>query len=122
MRCGECSAQTVSDFGLYGAVPGWNMRQGYDKMRAALEGIANPISAIQERAKRDGLQIDGRAADDRRDRIDGLTTQYVTGEISEEVYTASLRAHMDASEIRHLVMLNQLAHRNSTAYRRGDIS
>lgn len=62
-----------------------------------------------------------RDTDERRDKIDGLTILYVTGEISEEVYTASLRAHMDASEVRHLVMLNQLAHRNSLPYRRGNV-
>lgn len=62
-----------------------------------------------------------RDTDERRDKIDGLTILYVTGEISEEVYIASLRAHMDESEVRHLVMLNHVAHRNSMPFKRGEI-
>lgn len=33
-----------------------------ERLRSALKEIANPIAAIQERAKRDGHRIDGRAA------------------------------------------------------------
>ncbi len=63
------------------------------------------------------------ANDERIDAIEALTTRYVCGELSEAVYTASLLGYrIDATEIRHLVLLNQLAHRNSTPYRRGDIT
>ncbi len=63
------------------------------------------------------------ANDERVDAIDALTMNYVLGTISEDVFTASLLGYrIDATEIRHLVLLNQLAHRNSTPYRRGDVT
>ncbi len=62
------------------------------------------------------------ANDERIDAIEALTTRYVCGELSEAVYTASLKGHrIDATEIRHLVLLNQIAHRNSTPFKKGDI-
>jgi hypothetical protein len=60
----------------------------------------------------------GRNRED-QDRIDALTTRYAVGEISEPVYTASLRKYLNTEDIRFLVFLNQLAHRNSTAYKKG---
>lgn len=60
-----------------------------------------------------------RDADERRDKISALTLRYVLGELSEEVYAASLRRCCESSEIRHLILMNQIAHRNSTPYRKG---
>lgn len=54
--------------------------------------------------------------------VQALIIKYVTGQISEAVFTASLRAYrIDRDEVRHLVWMNQTAHRNSLPYRRGDI-
>jgi len=63
-----------------------------------------------------------RNADDRRSAVEALTLQYVLGIISEAVFQVSLRAHVDADEVRHLTILNQAAHRNSTPYRKGDVT
>lgn len=54
--------------------------------------------------------------------MDSLTTRFVTGELSENVYRDSLKRYLDAEDIRFLVITNQLAHRNSMAYRRGDVT
>lgn len=62
------------------------------------------------------------SASDRKDQIDALTVRYVTGELSEDVFTASLHRYLPQDEIRHIVLLNQLAHRQSLAYRRGTVS
>lgn len=63
-----------------------------------------------------------RDAHDRRDKIDALAIRFSVGEISELVFTASLKGLVrDRDEIRHLVILNQIAHRNSLPYRRGDV-
>lgn len=59
-----------------------------------------------------------RLVEDRREAVEALTLQYVLGVISESVFTASLRGHIDRDEIRHLVLLNQIAHQNSLPYRR----
>ena len=60
---------------------------------------------------------------ERNETIDGLTLRYVVGDLSEPVYTASLKCRgLDKDEIRYLVMLNQFAHRSSMPYRRGDVS
>jgi len=59
---------------------------------------------------------------DEQDRVDALTTRYVAGQLSEEVFKASLRKYLDLDDIRFLVMTNQLAHRNSLAFKRGDVS
>jgi hypothetical protein len=60
---------------------------------------------------------------DKQEMVDALTTRFVYGEISEPVYTASLKCKgLDRDEIRYLVMLNRLAHRNSFPYRRGDVA
>ncbi len=60
---------------------------------------------------------------ERNETIEGLTLRYVVGELSEPVYTASLKCRgLDKDEIRYMVMINQFAHRNSLAYRRGDVS
>lgn len=59
-------------------------------------------------------------AADRREKIDALTIRFVVGELSEDVFTASLKFLIrDPEEIRHLVIMNQLAHRNSIPYRKG---
>lgn len=62
-----------------------------------------------------------RNADDRKEAIEALTLRYVLGELSEPTFVVSLHAHIDVDEIRHIVTLNQLAHRSRSAYRRGDV-
>lgn len=63
-----------------------------------------------------------RTAAERQDKIEALTIRYSVGEISEPVLIASLMNLVrDYGEIRHIIMMNQLAHRNSAAYKRGDI-
>ena len=57
--------------------------------------------------------------DDKREQVEALTLRYVLGELSETVYVVSLHQFIDVDEIRHLVMLNQVAHRGSTNYKRG---
>ena len=54
--------------------------------------------------------------------VDSFVIQYVTGVWSEEVFKASLRKYLNADDIRFLVMTNQLAHRNSTTYRKGEVA
>ena len=56
---------------------------------------------------------------DEQDIVDSLTARYVCGELSEAVYKASLMRYLDRDDIRFLVMTNGLAHRNSTAYKKG---
>jgi hypothetical protein len=63
----------------------------------------------------------GRNRED-QDSIDALTTRFVTGELTEAVYKASLMRYLRRDDIRFLVMTNGLAHRNSMAYRRGDVA
>lgn len=64
-----------------------------------------------------------RDAHDRRDKIDALTIRFAVGEISEAVFTARLKGLVrDPDDIRHLVILNQTAHRSSLPYRRGDVA
>ncbi len=63
-----------------------------------------------------------RDAAERKDHIEGLTLRYVLGEVSEVVFQVSLMGLLPKEEIRHLIILNQIAHRNSMPYRRGDIS
>ena len=58
-------------------------------------------------------------AEDRKEKVDSLVLRYVLGEISETVFQVSLHRYIDADEIRHLTLLNQTAHRNSTNYKRG---
>lgn len=57
-----------------------------------------------------------------QEMVDSLTIRYVTGSLSEEVFRASLRKYLNADDIRFLTLINQLAHRNSMAYRRGDVT
>ncbi len=61
-------------------------------------------------------------ADEKRDKIEALTTRYATGQFSECVYRASLMHLIPPDEIRHLIMLNQTAHRNSIPYCKGDVT
>ena len=54
--------------------------------------------------------------------VDALVTRYVTGDLSEDVFKASLRRYLNNDDIRFLTMINQLAHHNSMAFRRGDVT
>lgn len=63
-----------------------------------------------------------RNSDDRRDAILTLTARYVSGELSETAFMVSLHAHVDVDDIRHIVMLNQNAHRQSLPFKRGELS
>jgi len=63
-----------------------------------------------------------RTASERHEKIDGLTARYRDGDLSEPVYRASLRNLVDRSEERYLIGMHQAAHRESFAYRRGDIA
>lgn len=58
----------------------------------------------------------------RQDKIEALVLHYVAGDISETVFEASLHDIIAKDEIRHLILLNQLAHRNSLPYRRGIVT
>ena len=58
---------------------------------------------------------------EKKEAVAGLTIRYVTGEISEIVYQVSLHKYLDVDEIRHLIMLNQTAHRTSLPFKRGTI-
>jgi len=60
--------------------------------------------------------------DDRKDAVQSLITRFVTGEISQVVFEVSLRRWVDVDEIKYLVALNLLAHRNSLAYRKGEVT
>ena len=57
-----------------------------------------------------------------QDKIDALAIRYSTGEISEDVFRASLKTLLNPDDIRFLVMTNQLAYRNSIAFKRGELS
>lgn len=59
---------------------------------------------------------------ERAEAIDALTIRYAVGEISEPVFTASLKFHCRPDDIKYLVMLHRRAHRNSLPYKRGDIA
>jgi len=63
-----------------------------------------------------------RLLDEKREKIDGLTVRYVTGQISEIVFCVSLMGLVPKDEIRYLITIHQRAHRNSIPYKRGDIS
>ena len=57
-----------------------------------------------------------------QEQVDALVTRFVTGELSEDVFKASLRRYLSPEDIRFLVMINQLAHRNSLPFRRGEVA
>ncbi len=59
---------------------------------------------------------------EKQEMVEALTTRYAIGELSEVVYTASLKKYCTADDIRFLVMVNQAEHRNSLPFRRGDVS
>lgn len=59
---------------------------------------------------------------DKQEQVQALTTRFITGELSEVVYAASLKKYCNAEEVRTLVMDNRAAHRESLPYRRGDVS
>lgn len=61
-------------------------------------------------------------SDDRKEKVDALVLRYVLGEISEVVLQVSLHRFMDVDDIRHVILLNQIAHRNSVPYRRGEVT
>jgi hypothetical protein len=56
------------------------------------------------------------------EEVQALVIRYVCGEVSEEVFKASLRKYLNADDIRFLVMTNQLAYQNSLAFKRGDVT
>ena len=59
----------------------------------------------------------------RREKIAGLIERYRQGELSEPVFTASLKAAaMKEIQIKALVIRNRAAHQNSRPYKRGDIA
>lgn len=62
-----------------------------------------------------------RDQDYRREMVEALTLQYVIGEISEPTFVVSLHRYIDIDDIKHIVALNQLAHRNSLPFKRGHI-
>lgn len=59
-----------------------------------------------------------RLAADRDEAVQALTLRYVLGELSETVYMVSLHRYLDVDDIRHLIILNQVAHRNSLPFKR----
>jgi hypothetical protein len=59
---------------------------------------------------------------DDQDIVDSLTIRYTTGELSEDVYKASLMRYLHRDDVRFLVMTNGLAHRNSLAFKRGEVT
>lgn len=63
-----------------------------------------------------------RLAADKDEAVNALVVRYVTGQLSEPTFVVSLHAHIDVDEIRHLLILHQLAHRNSLPFKRGDIA
>ena len=63
-----------------------------------------------------------RSHDDRREAVEALKLRYILGQISEVVFEASLRAHVNADEARFLIHLNQECHRRSMPYRRGEVT
>ncbi len=54
-----------------------------------------------------------------KEMVEALTLRYVLGELSEPTFMVSLHRYCDVDDIRHIVLLNQIAHRNSIAYRKG---
>jgi hypothetical protein len=59
-----------------------------------------------------------RNANDRAEKVSGLTEQYRAGEISEPVFVASLHALVDVDQIRFALDMNRAAHKASANYRR----
>jgi hypothetical protein len=60
---------------------------------------------------------------DRTQKIEALTERYCLGQIGESTFTASLMIEgMRNDEIGVTVRLHQLTHRQSAAYRRGDVT
>lgn len=63
-----------------------------------------------------------RTAEERQDKIDGLTERYRLGEISETVYFVSLSFFMTPADAKVLVNENQVFFRNSLPYKRGFVT
>jgi hypothetical protein len=58
----------------------------------------------------------------KREKVEGLIQRYRLGEISEAVFTASLKATgMRETGIKALVIRNRSAFQNSRPYKRGDV-
>jgi hypothetical protein len=65
----------------------------------------------------------GHDPDARREKISGLIDRYRLGELSEVVFTASLKAAgMRPMSILELVDLNRAEFMSSRPYKRGDVS
>ncbi len=63
-----------------------------------------------------------RTAAERKDKVEALTIRYALGQVSEPVLIASLiNLVRDPAEIRHIITMNQIAHRNSLPFKRGEI-
>ncbi len=63
-----------------------------------------------------------RTAAERKDKVEALTIRYALGQVSEPVLIASLiNLVRDPAEIRHIIIMNQIAHRNSLPFKRGEI-
>ena len=60
-----------------------------------------------------------RDAAERKEMVEALTLQYVLGQLSEPTFVVSLHRYIDVDDIKHIVALNQLAHRNSLPFKRG---
>ncbi len=60
-----------------------------------------------------------RDANDRAEKVAGLTEQYRSGDISEPVFVASLHALVDVDQIRFALDMNRAAHKSSANYQRG---
>lgn len=64
-----------------------------------------------------------RDATERQEKIEALTEQYRTGEISEPVYRACLHSQgLRNDELRMTLNEHQLTHRQSLPYLKGEIS
>lgn len=62
-----------------------------------------------------------RDAAERKEMVEALTLQYVLGELSEATFVVSLHRYIGIDDIKHIVALNQIAHRNSLPFKRGHI-
>lgn len=60
-----------------------------------------------------------RDAADRQVKINALTERYALGEISEDVFTASVKSMLPNVEIRYILHVYQPVHRQSLPYKRG---
>lgn len=62
-----------------------------------------------------------RSAEERQDKIDGLTERYRLGEISETVYFVSLSFLMTPADAKVMVNDNQESFRSSLRFKKGEV-